>query len=42
MAFGAIMPGKVKTAHQPNEHIILEDIFTAFEIYTKAIYNLLK
>jgi predicted dipeptidase len=42
VAFGAIMPGKVKTAHQPNEHIILEDIFTAFEIYTKAIYNLLK
>lgn len=40
VAFGAVFPGRVKTEHQPNEHIILEDIFKAMEIYAKAIYKL--
>lgn len=40
VAFGAIFPGRAKTEHQPNEHIVLEDLFTAFEIYAKAIYKL--
>lgn len=40
VAFGAVLPGRAKTEHQPNEHIILEDIYTAMEIYAKAIYKL--
>jgi succinyl-diaminopimelate desuccinylase len=40
VAFGAMLPGKTKTEHQPNEHIVLEDLFVAFEIYAKAIYEL--
>jgi acetylornithine deacetylase/succinyl-diaminopimelate desuccinylase-like protein len=40
VAFGAMLPGKTKTEHQPNEHIVLEDLFVALEIYAKAIYKL--
>lgn len=40
VAFGAILPGRPKVEHQPNEYIVLEDIFTALEIYAKAIYKL--
>jgi succinyl-diaminopimelate desuccinylase len=40
VAFGAVLPGTVKTEHQPNEHIVLEDIFISLEIYAKAIYRL--
>lgn len=40
VAVGAIFPGGVKTEHQPNEHIVLEDIIIALEIYVKAIYKL--
>lgn len=40
VAFGATLPGRTKTVHQPNEHIVLEDMFTALEIYAKAIYKL--
>lgn len=40
VAFGAILPGRVKTEHQPNEHIVLEDMYTALEIYAKAIHEL--
>lgn len=40
VAFGAILPGAAKTEHQPNEHIVLQDIFISLEIYAKAIYKL--
>jgi predicted dipeptidase len=40
VAFGAMLPGSTKTEHQPNEHIVLDDLFVAFEIYAKAIYKL--
>jgi predicted dipeptidase len=40
VAFGATLPGSTKTVHQPNEYIVLEDMFTALEIYAKAIYKL--
>lgn len=40
VAFGAILPDRLKVAHQPNEHIFLEDIYIASEIYAKAIYKL--
>ncbi|MGX6591186.1 Sapep family Mn(2+)-dependent dipeptidase [Cetobacterium ceti] len=36
VAFGAILPGKPKTEHQPNEFIFLDDIATAMEIYMDA------
>jgi acetylornithine deacetylase/succinyl-diaminopimelate desuccinylase-like protein len=40
VAFGPVLPGRAETEHQPNEHIVLEDIFIALEIYAKAIYKL--
>jgi succinyl-diaminopimelate desuccinylase len=40
VAFGAMLPGRIKTEHQPNEHIVLKDLFIAMEIYAKAIYKL--
>lgn len=40
VAFGAMLPGRIKTEHQPNEHIVLEDLYIALEIYAKAIYKL--
>lgn len=40
VAFGAILPGRTKTEHQPNEHIVLEDMYTALEIYARTIYKL--
>jgi succinyl-diaminopimelate desuccinylase len=40
VAFGPVLPGRSETEHQPNEHIVLEDIFIALEIYAKAIYKL--
>lgn len=40
VAFGAALPSSPKTEHQPNEHIVLKDMFIALEIYAKAIYKL--
>ncbi|KXG74840.1 putative dipeptidase [Thermotalea metallivorans] len=40
VAFGAILPGREKTEHQPNEYIVLEDLYIALEVYAKAIYRL--
>ncbi|WML41112.1 M20 family metallopeptidase [Neobacillus sp. OS1-2] len=40
VAFGAIFPQQMKTEHQPNEHIELEEMFKAMHIYAKAIYHL--
>ncbi|MEH7108830.1 M20 family metallopeptidase [Bacillus sp. JJ1764] len=40
VAFGAIFPNQAKTEHQPNEHIDLDLMFNAMEIYARAIYEL--
>jgi succinyl-diaminopimelate desuccinylase len=40
VAYGAVFPQQTKTEHQPNEHIELAKIFTAMQIYAKAIYEL--
>jgi len=40
VAFGAVFPGRQKVEHQPNEHIHLDDLFLAMEIYARAIYEL--
>ncbi len=40
VAFGAIFPKQIKTEHQPNEHIELQEMFIAMLIYAKAIYQL--
>lgn len=40
VAFGAVFPGRKKVEHQPDEHIRLDDLFLAMEIYARAIYEL--
>lgn len=40
VAFGAAFPHQIKTEHQPNEHIELEEMFTAMIIFSKALYDL--
>ncbi len=42
VAFGSVFPNRTKTEHQPNEFIIMEDLYKAMEIYSKAIYRLTK
>jgi len=40
VAFGALLPGKEETEHQPNENIVIDDMKTAIEIYIEAFMNL--
>lgn len=40
VAFGPVFPGSEETAHQSNEYITLKDLFTAAEIYLRALYEL--
>lgn len=40
VAFGALFPGKVMTAHQKDEYIEIEDLLKATAIYAHAIYKL--
>ncbi len=42
VAFGSVFPNREKTEHQPNEHIIIEDLIKASEIYGLSVYELLK
>ncbi|ADU30634.1 dipeptidase PepV [Evansella cellulosilytica] len=37
VAYGAVFPGKVMTAHQKNEYIEIEDLLKATAIYARAI-----
>lgn len=37
VAFGASFPGQVETQHQPNEHIVLDQMRTAMMVYAKAL-----
>jgi acetylornithine deacetylase/succinyl-diaminopimelate desuccinylase-like protein len=40
VAFGPMLPGKPEVAHQPNEHVVLEDLYVAMEVYAYALYEL--
>ena len=40
VAFGPVFPGREEVAHQANEYILLEDLFTAKEIYRQTIEKL--
>lgn len=40
VAFGALLPGKEETEHQPNENIVIDDMKIAIEIYIEAFMNL--
>jgi succinyl-diaminopimelate desuccinylase len=40
VAFGALMPDELITEHQPNERVILKNLYQAMDIYAHAIYEL--
>ena len=40
VAFGPPMPGELITEHQPNERVVLENLYKAMEIYAHAIIEL--
>lgn len=42
VAFGMVFPDSIKTEHQPNEYITLQDLVKATQIYAQAIYQLVK
>ena len=37
VAFGALLPGRPLTEHQADEHVAVEDLYTAKEIYYEAL-----
>ncbi|MGG4498178.1 dipeptidase PepV [Brevibacillus reuszeri] len=42
VAFGPLFPGRADSAHQRNEHILVDDLIKATAIYAQAIYELAK
>ena len=40
VAFGALFPAALSTEHQPNERVVLDELYQAMEIYAHAIYEL--
>lgn len=40
VAFGPILPGRPTMAHQPNEYVVLEDLYVAMQVYAYALYEL--
>ncbi len=42
VAFGPRLPGRPQVAHQPNEYVVLEDLYMAMEVYAYALYELTK
>ncbi|MGG1575511.1 dipeptidase PepV [Fictibacillus sp. NRS-1165] len=42
VAFGALFPGREDVAHQKDEYMFLDDLFSAAAIYAQAIYELAK
>jgi predicted dipeptidase len=40
VAFGPLFPGELLTEHEPNERLILENLFLAMRIYAYAVYEL--
>ncbi len=42
VSFGMDFPGSSNGIHEPNEHITEKELLTAYEIYSKALFNLAK
>ncbi|MFM1652299.1 dipeptidase PepV [Brevibacillus sp. B_LB10_24] len=42
VAFGPLFPGRADSAHQRDEHIMIDDLLRATAIYAQAIYELAK
>ncbi|BCU82872.1 dipeptidase PepV [Polycladomyces abyssicola] len=42
VAFGPLFPGREETAHQKDEHIVVDNLLKATAIYAQAIYELAK
>jgi succinyl-diaminopimelate desuccinylase len=40
VAFGALLPGREDVAHRVNEYMVVEDLYTAVDVYTKALIAL--
>lgn len=40
VAFGALLPDEPITEHQPNERVVLKNLYKAMEIYAHALYEL--
>ena len=40
-AFGPVFPGEPELAHEPNEHIDIEELMLSAKIYVQALYQLL-
>jgi succinyl-diaminopimelate desuccinylase len=40
VAFGAMLPGREDVAHRVDEHMVLDDLFTAIEVYIQALLDL--
>jgi len=40
VAFGAMLPGREDVAHRVDEYMVLEDLYTAIEIYIQALLDL--
>jgi predicted dipeptidase len=40
VAFGPLFPGELLTEHQPNERVVLENLYKAIEIYAHAVFEL--
>lgn len=40
VAYGAVFPNRPKVEHQPDEYILLEDLYQAMRIYAHALYEL--
>jgi succinyl-diaminopimelate desuccinylase len=38
--FGALLPNEPSTEHQPNERVVLKNLYKAMKIYAQAIYQL--
>ncbi|MGL6169545.1 MAG: M20/M25/M40 family metallo-hydrolase, partial [Fusobacteriaceae bacterium] len=41
VAFGGTFPGFEENPHQPNEKVLVENIYKQLDIYVEAILNLL-
>jgi predicted dipeptidase len=40
VAFGPLFPGELLTEHEPNERLIVENLYQAMKIYAYAVYEL--
>ena len=40
VAFGPLIHGELVTEHQPNERVVVENLYKAMDIYAHAVYEL--